>query len=76
MPLPLELRLFVKGQLMEEELVKVLSSPSPPTRTPTTKPCRALYGLDFTGDGGGVRDARAQKIEKEDPATPLQTCSL
>ena len=56
MPLQLlEMRLFVKvkGQVMGEAVVKALSSlfPSPSTRTPTTKPGRALYGLDFTVSG-------------------------
>ena len=56
MPLQrMEMRLFVKGQVLEVQgVVKALSlslSPSPPPRTPTTKPGRALYGLDFSGFG-------------------------
>ena len=52
MPLQMEMemRLFVEGQLVEEALVKAGKSslsPSPPPRTPSTKPGRALYGLDF-----------------------------
>ena len=54
---------MVNGQVPEEVLVKALSSlspspsPSPPPRTPPTKSGGALYGLDFTGDGVGARDA-------------------
>jgi hypothetical protein len=59
LPLQLmEMRLFVKGRIsMEQEAVKVSSSPSlspsPPPRTPSTKPGRALYGLDFADRDGG-----------------------
>ena len=59
MPLQLmEMRLLVKvkGQVVEEGVVKLSSSlslsPSPSTRTPSTKPGRALYGLDFTTVSG------------------------
>ena len=48
----MELRLFVKGQVLEAEgVVKAVSSlsPPPPPRTPPTKPGGALYGLDFRG---------------------------
>jgi hypothetical protein len=62
MPLQMrEMRLFAKGQVLEEEVVvKLVSSlslsppPSPRTPTPPTKPGGALYGLDFTGAGTGV----------------------
>ena len=50
MPLQLlEMRLFVKGRisLEQEGVLKRVSSPPPSTRTPSTKPGRALYGLDF-----------------------------
>ena len=56
MPLQrMAMRLFVKGQVMQEEAgVKLVSplapSPSPPPQTPPTKPGRALYGLDFAWD--------------------------
>ena len=57
MPLQMrEMRLFAKGQVLEEEvvvkLVSALSLPLPPSPpTPPTKPGGALYGLDFTGAG-------------------------
>ena len=57
MPLHMEMRLFAKGQVLEEEgVVKGgTSSPSlvppPSTPTPPTKPGGALYGLDFTVSG-------------------------
>ena len=74
MPLQLrEMRLFAKGQVLEEEVVaKLVSSltlsppPSPPTPTPPTKPGGALYGLDFTARaGGGARDAGPPQGDKE-----------